>query len=87
MQGPHQHGFLGTHRFSKFGSGTHQFLRHKPYEVVLMGYNTKYYKKPKPLSHISLKPLNDTNFQNYLVLELTETAKYYNQNHQVIQNS
>ena len=52
-----------------------------------MGYNTKYYKKPKPLSHISLKPLNDTNFQNYLVLELTETAKYYNQNHQVIQNS
>ena len=51
------------------------------------GYNTKYYKKPKPLSHISLKPLNDTNFQNYLVLELTETAKYYNQNHQVIQNS
>ena len=54
---------------------------------VRMGYNTKYYKKPKPLSHISLKPLNDTNFQNYLVLELTETAKYYNQNHQVIQNS
>ena len=52
-----------------------------------MGYNTKYYKKPKPLSHIRLKPLNDTNFQNYLVLELTETAKYYNQNHQVIQNS
>ena len=44
------------------------------------GYNTKYYKKPKPLSHIRLKPLNDTNFQNYLVLELTETAKYYNQN-------
>ena len=46
-----------------------------------MGYNTKYYKKPKPLSHISPKPLNHTIFQNYLPLQLTETSKYYNPNH------
>ena len=45
------------------------------------GYNTKYYKKPKPLSHISPKPLNHTIFQNYLPLQLTETSKYYNPNH------
>ena len=57
----------------------------KPYECRIcrnkMGYNTKYYKKPKPLSHISPKPLNHTIFQNYLPLQLTETSKYYNPNH------
>ena len=37
-----------------------------PKEVLnISGYNTKYYKKPKPLCHISPKPLNHTIFQNY----------------------
>ena len=37
-------------------------LTHPMYNRVNMGYNTKYYKKPKPLSHISPKPLKHTIF-------------------------